>query len=214
MLCTEAPEESDDAFIEETIQYFREKKVEVFNWWMETHLKPADWESALSKYGFGLSNDTPGMAVELQALNKPAKKVDGLEIRVVNDEDSLRTWTNIFVNGYGLPSAWEGTVFDLWLKFGLDFPIRNYLGYLNDKPVSTSTVFFGGGVAGIYCVATLPEARGKGIGAALTLQPLLDAQEMGYRIGALQSSEMGFNVYKKLGFRHLCQIENFYLMVK
>jgi hypothetical protein len=33
---------------------------------------------------------------------------------------------------------------------------------------------------------------------------------MGYRIGVLQSSEMGYGVYKKLGFRHLCQIEYFY----
>lgn len=214
VVCTGTPEDGDDAFIDETIQYFRDKKVGVFTLWMEPHLKPSDWEPVLSKYGFGLSNDTPGMAVDLQALNKPATNVDGLEIRVVEDEDSLRTWTNIFVRGYGLPPAWEERVFELWLKFGLDLPIRNYLGYWNGKPVSTSTLFLGGGVAGIYCVATLPEARGKGIGAALTLQPLLDAQDMGYLIGALQSSEMGFNVYKKLGFRHLCQIENFYLMLK
>jgi predicted acetyltransferase len=60
-------------------------------------------------------------------------------------------------------------------------------------------------------VATLPEARGKGIGAAVTLKPLHNARELGYIIGVLQSSEMGFNVYKRLGFRHLCQIENFYL---
>jgi predicted GNAT family acetyltransferase len=59
-------------------------------------------------------------------------------------------------------------------------------------------------------VATLPEARGKGIGAALTVNPLQEAREMGHRIGVLQSSEMGFNVYKMLGFRHLCQIEYFY----
>jgi hypothetical protein len=43
---------------------------------------------------------------------------------------------------------------------------------------------------------------------------LLDAREKGYRVGVLQSSDMGFNVYKKLGFRHLCQIENFYLSLK
>jgi ribosomal protein S18 acetylase RimI-like enzyme len=96
------------------------------------------------------------------------------------------------------------------MQLGLDLPVRNYLGYLNGRPVSTSTVFYGGGVAGIYCVSTLPEARGKGIGAAITLKPLQEARDMGYRVGVLQSSEMGFNVYKKLGFRHLCQIENLY----
>jgi len=100
------------------------------------------------------------------------------------------------------------------LQLGLNHPIRNYLGYLNGEPVSTSTVFYGGGAAGIYCVATLPKARGKGIGAALTLKPLQDAREMDYRVGVLQSSEMGFNLYQKLGFRHLCQIEYFYLSVK
>ena len=97
------------------------------------------------------------------------------------------------------------------MQLGLDFPIRNYVGYWNNKPVSTSTIFYGGGVAGIYCVSTLPEARGRGIGAAITLRPLRVAREMGYRVGVLQSSEMGFNIYKNLGFRHLCQIENFYL---
>jgi ribosomal protein S18 acetylase RimI-like enzyme len=116
--------------------------------------------------------------------------------------------------GYGLPVDWASITYDLWLKFGFDFPTRNYLGYLNGKPVSTSTVFYGGGAAGIYDVATLPEVRGKGLGAALTLKPLQDAREMGYRVGVLQSSEMGFNVYKKLGFRHLCQIENFYLSLE
>jgi ribosomal protein S18 acetylase RimI-like enzyme len=92
--------------------------------------------------------------------------------------------------------------------------MQNYLGTLNSEPVATSCIFLGGGVAGVYSVSTLPVARGRGFGAAMTLQPLLQAREMGYRIGVLQSSEMGFNVYQRLGFRHLCQIENFYLVLR
>lgn len=210
VLSTKPFEEKDNAFIRDTIQYFQEKRVNTFTWWMDPPLRPSDWEPALSQYGFDFSDGIPGMAVELQALKEPAETVPSLEVRVVADEESLHSWASVFVHGYGLPADWENTVYDLWLKLGLGFPIRNYLGYWNGEPVSTSTVFFGGGVAGIYCVATLPEARGKGIGAAVTLHPLLKAREMGYVIGVLQSSEMGFNVYKKLGFKHLCQIENYY----
>jgi len=204
----------DDAFIAATIQHFRTQGVHAFTWWLEPHLKPADWEPALSKHGFGFSDDTPGMAADLRALNASIATMDGLEIRAVADAESLRTWAKIFTAGYGLPPDWEDSVFTEWHKLGLEFPLKNYLGYLNDEPVSTACLFYGGGAAGIYSVSTLPKARGKGIGAAVTLQLLLEAREKGYRIGVLQSSAMGFNVYKKLGFRHLCQIENFYLSLQ
>ena len=214
ILSANVPEENDDAFIEEAIRYFQTRGVNAFTWWMEPHLKRSDWESTMSKHGFGFSDDTPGMAVDLNEINESSQPTDGFEIRGVDDEESLRIWTNVFIHGYGLPPDWESIAFDLWMQLGLDLPMRNYIGFLQGKPVSTSTVFYGGGVAGIYCVATLPEARGKGLGAAVTVKPLQDAREKGYRIGVLQSSDMGFNVYKKLGFKHLCQIENFYLSLK
>jgi len=214
VLSSNPPKDDADSFISGTIKYFRDKGVNTFTWWMVPHQKPSDWESALSKHGFGFSDDTPGMAVDLHTMKDSIQPADGFEIRSVDDEESLRLWAKVFVNGYGLPPAWETITIDLWMQLGLDFPMHNYLGYLNGKPISTSSVFYGGGAAGIYCVASLPEARGKGIGAAITLKPLQDALEMGYRIGVLQSSEMGFNVYKKLGFRHLCQIENFYLSLE
>jgi predicted acetyltransferase len=64
------------------------------------------------------------------------------------------------------------------------------------------------GVAGIFAVATLPQARRQGLGTALTLAPLHDAREMGYRVGTLQATEMGFPVYRQLGFREVCKLGN------
>jgi ribosomal protein S18 acetylase RimI-like enzyme len=210
-LCSAPPTPADKDFIRETIQYFKERRVETFSCWLEPPLKRSAWETVLSEYNFDFSGGTPGMAVDLGTFPEIPAMPDGLEIRAVEDKSTMRTWAHVFTIGYGMPPVWENTVFDVWYMLGLDFPVQNYLGYLDGIPVCTSTVFYGAGVAGIYDVATLPEARGRGLGTALTLAPLLDARQAGYRIGILQSSEMGFGVYKRMGFRHLCQIENFYL---
>lgn len=177
---------------------------------MDPPQTPTDWDGTLKKQGFSFSDSTPGMAVDMNTLDESVHMVDGLEYRVADENDSVQVWSNVFAKGYGLPLEWEPLTFKVWNNLGFDLPIRNYIGYLHGKPVSTSCLFLGGGAAGIYSVATLPEARGKGIGAAMTVKPLLDAYKMGYRIGVLQSSEMGFNIYKRIGFRHLCQIEYFY----
>jgi GNAT superfamily N-acetyltransferase len=49
-------------------------------------------------------------------------------------------------------------------------------------------------------VAALEAARGRGIGTAITLAPLLDARDRGYRVGVLQASEMGYPIYARMGF--------------
>ncbi len=213
-LCSAPPSREDEHFFRDTIQYFKEKQAGVFSCWLEPHLDRSDWESFLTRHGFGFTDGTPGMALDLRDLPKSPPLKDGFEIRMVEDKAEMRTWAHVFTLGYGMPPDWEEAVFDTWLQMGLDFPIRNYLGYLDNEPVSTSTVFYSAGVAGIYDVATLPEARGQGLGTILTLVPLLDARGSGYRIGVLQSSDMGFGVYQKMGFQHLCQIEYFYLTLK
>ena len=212
MLCSTSPSQADGNFIQDSIQYFKKRDVDVFTCWLEPHLQRSDWDSYLAEHGFGFSDGTPGMAVDLNSLPETPARPKGLEIRIVEDEDEMRAWAHVFTPGYGLPADWENMIFEVWLGLGLDFPVRNYLGYLDGELLSTSTLFYGAGVAGIYDVATLPEARGGGLGSALTLAPLLDARRAGYRIGVLQSSEMGYGVYQKMGFRHLCQIENYYRM--
>ncbi len=40
----------------------------------------------------------------------------------------------------------------------------------------------------------------------MTLAPLLEARQLGYRTGVLGSSEMGCPVYRRLGFEERCRI--------
>ena len=41
---------------------------------------------------------------------------------------------------------------------------------------------------------------------ALTSRALLDAREMGFRIGTLRASDMGQPVYERLGFEEYCRM--------
>jgi ribosomal protein S18 acetylase RimI-like enzyme len=61
--------------------------------------------------------------------------------------------------------------------------------------------------AGIHHVATLPAARRRGWGSALTLAAVRSARELGYRVGVLVSSSEGFGVYRRLGFRECCHAD-------
>jgi GNAT superfamily N-acetyltransferase len=120
----------------------------------------------------------------------------------------MRVWAKTFTLGYELPEDWEAPLLDTMLA-SLHGSMQSYLAWVGDQPVATSTVFYGAGVAGIYNVATLKTWRGKGLGAAVTLQPLLDARAKGVRAGILQSSELGYQVYQRLGFKELCRM-NYY----
>jgi GNAT superfamily N-acetyltransferase len=125
----------------------------------------------------------------------------GLEIIPVEDRKTLSKWIHVASIGFGVPEEFESTWYGFFVEAVLDLPFRSYLALLNGQPVGTSQLFLSAGVAGIYNVTCIPEARGQGIGAALTLAPLLYARDVEYRIGILQASELGYRVYRRLGFQ-------------
>jgi GNAT superfamily N-acetyltransferase len=55
----------------------------------------------------------------------------------------------------------------------------------------------------VYLVATLPEARGRGLATALMSHALLEARERGCTTTSLQSSARGRPVYARLGYREI-----------
>ena len=159
----------------------------------------------------GLVNEegnSPGMAVDLQALNETLDRPPRLELELVNDADSLRKWSEVLIAAAPMPEFVAKPMFDFFstLGFGKASRVRNYYGRLNGEVIATASLFLGAGVAGVYNVATLPKARRCGIGTAMTLEPLAEAHALGYRVGVLISSQFGVGVYRRLGFKEYCKI--------
>ena len=126
---------------------------------------------------------------------------DGLEIRPVITGQELRQWIHVASTGFGLSPEWESVWYDFFTLAACELPFRTYLAFLDDRPVGTSQLFTSAGVAGIYNVTCLPEARNRGIGKAVTSAPLLDARIMGYQVAILHASQLGYPVYRRLGFK-------------
>jgi GNAT superfamily N-acetyltransferase len=202
------PDNVDDT-LAQTLAYFTSRSVTQLSWWTEPGTQPADLAEHLLAHGLEYTDGGPGMAVELSALNEDLSTPVELMIESVADNDTLEQWVQAFVIGFELSGS-ERASFDLYRGLGFDLPLRSYVGCLKDEPVATAQLFLAAGVAGVYCVATVPQARRRGIGAAMTLAALCEARDMGYRTGILQSSDLGLNVYRRLGFQRLCNMSHFY----
>jgi len=71
------------------------------------------------------------------------------------------------------------------------------------RAVAGGVSFEQGGVAGIYLVATHPEARRRGLGAAVMHGLHADARARGCTAAVLQASLQGHGLYRHLGYREL-----------
>ena len=81
--------------------------------------------------------------------------------------------------------------------------ISAFLGYLEGKPVSAAMTVVHDGVAGIYWVGTLEEARGKGLAWATTAAATNAGFDLGAELASLQASHMGEPLYARMGYETL-----------
>jgi N-acetylglutamate synthase len=120
-----------------------------------------------------------------------------LEIEHVREED-VEESTRILADSFGAPQ-------ELFKRFAAairDLPEAAwYAGRLDGAIVSTAVGIIADGATGIFNVATPPEHRRRGYGAALTAHAARDGLDGGAKFAFLQSSELGYPVYRGLGFR-------------
>ncbi len=178
-------------------------------WWVAPFHAPHDLGERLLRAGLRFEGTAPAMAMDLAALPGHEALPAGLEIVPVTDEATLQEFVGVLAEEMGTPPGEPNPAARHHAALlraipptlaAEPLPLR-YLGRIDGRPVATSRISIGGGVAGLYAVATLPDVRGRGIGRALTVVALDAGRALGYRIGVLQASDDGFPVYRRLGFR-------------
>jgi ribosomal protein S18 acetylase RimI-like enzyme len=186
-----------------------------FLWWAAPFHEPVDLGRRLVRAGLRLEGTAPAMAVDLEVLPRDDAMPAGLTIEPVVDSAGFREFMGVHITemsiSYGDPNPAErhhAALFESVPPSLASEPVPlRYLGRLDGRPVATSRLSIGGGVAGLYGVATLPDVRGRGIGRAMTLAALHAGRSIGLRIGTLQATDAGLRVYRRLGFRTLFDYE-------
>ena len=200
------PLEKIDFTIDAIIDKAKKRNISLF-WYIGPATQPSDLAEYLKKHGFVKADQTPGMAVNLEYLRDDLSTPVGLTVQLVENDESLKQWCQVLAT-FGLSDLAIDAYYYCMHYFDSDKTLA-YLGMLNNQPVAISLLHLEAGVAGIYCVATIPEARRQGIGAWITQLPLREAQQKGYQAGILLSSEQGVGVYSSLGFQEYCKVEQY-----
>ncbi|WP_405061291.1 GNAT family N-acetyltransferase [Kribbella sp. NBC_01505] len=171
-------------------------------WHVGPSLRTPDLGDRLLAAGFTDGGSEPGMAVARTELVAPTA-VPGLSLERITDDAGLAVWEHTLGRGFGEGEKEARWVASVYRTLGYADPWRHYLATLNGTPVGTITVFLAASVAGVYFVMTVPEARRRGIGAALTHEALTRTDT---EYAVLGSSPAGLSVYTSLGFRPHCTI--------
>lgn len=201
VVCTDLPQNGADEIIDNALNHFKTLNIRKLSWLAQEGVKASMLKKHLEARGLTFRESFAAeMGLDLTVLPEKTRSNNHLQIIPVEDNETLKKWIHVAAIGFGMHPEVEEVWYGFFAKTVFDHPFRTYLALLNGKPVGTSQLFTSGGVAGIYNVSSIPEARGQGVGTAITLAPLLEARDQGYHIGVLQASSMGYGVYRKIGF--------------
>ena len=151
--------------------------------------------------GLALGGTMPGMVMS------PRPTPDGparLAIHRATGEARLADHRAVAAAGFGLPlDAVERLMPAALLG---DPAVRVYVGIEDGLPVASSMTVQTDEILGIYNVATVASARGRGYGTAMTWAAIANA-DPGVDLVILQASAMGRPIYERMGFRTVVEYE-------
>jgi hypothetical protein len=151
----------------------------------------------LTDRGFARIGHPPLM---IRPVGGVAPLVEDLHIVEVRDEDALADFERTLIEAYPAPEMQPWVRGSFLRPEVLDTAWRFFVGYRDDEPVATAAAFVTDVLTMVELVAVRPDARGEGVGAAITAAATLTEPT---RPAALIASDLGQPTYARLGYLRL-----------
>lgn len=206
---SEKPLTQEDAPSIRQINNYYESEALPFWWWIFPCAKTAETIKLLKAADCSFMLSMPCLIADLDRLPDKIPGKEDVAVKSVGSKEDLALWKDISFAGFDFPPHTYAQFdhFTASFDLGSDSPQKNFLAFVNGKPVATSLLFLTGETAGIYFVTTLPGHRNKGIGLQLTRETMRWAKTAGVRYASLQSSPDGLTVYEQAGFKEYCRVD-------
>jgi ribosomal protein S18 acetylase RimI-like enzyme len=180
--------------------HFNARGLEWAYWACEDWIDPRARRRArrlFEQQGLRLSTELPGMMAD--RVLPPVNPLPPIEVRRVRNAKTRDAFCEIGSVCFHVPLTWFREVFDnetVWERF------ISYVGYVDEEPVSTTSLVSGAGVIGVYNVATLPGSQRRGFGEAVMRHALAEVRkERGVEPVMLESTPAGLRLSERRGFR-------------
>jgi GNAT superfamily N-acetyltransferase len=173
-------------------------------WRIDATTEPADLGSRLRALGCAPMPDGVCMGAQLPALAREMSRFPGLTVDRVTTPSELAEWLDVWTETSGERREPRGSLYES-LGFGARQPLHHYVARIDGQPAGVAELFLGQRVAGLYSLAVAPAFRGRGIGTALVLTPLLVARTLGYDTGVVRPPSESRSMFEHLGFEAVPQ---------
>jgi hypothetical protein len=165
----------------------------LFSFWPTPDLRPHGWT---------LAEHSPLMLRPVGGVVPACPP--GLRIEEVRDEQSLHAFELAMVRGFSateLAALEPGEIFSPGMRE--DPRQRLWVGWEGDRPVSAAAAFVAEGMTNVHLAATVPEARRRGYGEALTWRATLADPTLP---ALLIATGEGRPMYERMGYLSLFRL--------
>jgi GNAT superfamily N-acetyltransferase len=176
-----------------------------FAWWVPPSAHSPELTQKLLSCGFAVEAAEHAMLCDLNDFERSGPKTD-LIIEHVISPSQIEHFISVL-------EPYDVTVRSFYEKltlYMLNGEEKLYVGYENGTPVIIGILYFQGDAAGIFSLLTREDKRGLGFGAHMMTYLMQTAKESGAQYVTLSaSSDSGFRIYERLGFKSFGHFECF-----